>query len=121
MTRAALRAAVAAASALLIAGCASDGADPGPVDESLISESPTPAPGGGGLDESVEVPDVTDEVLVDAQAEILRAGLQHEEVDADGEPVVVEDPADYVVVDQEPADGTVDPQSPVILTVEPRD
>lgn len=122
-TSAVRRAVVAAAAAgtLLLAGCADDGADVDTTDEELMDETPTDAPGASGQTGPVDVPDVTRLILETAEGNLLRAGLEAEVVDTDGEPVVVEDPTGYRVVDQDPAEGTLDPGSPVILTVEVRE
>ena len=113
MTRSTMRtvsAALAVAATLLVAGCSSDDADSGTQAQEEVDPN---AP--------VEVPDVTNLILMTAQDTVEAKGLVVEVVDEAGDPVTVDDPSTYTVADQDPIEGTVDPGSTVTLTVEPRD
>jgi len=121
MTRSTMRtvsAALAVAATLFVAGCSSDGEES---TETESAETETPA-AQEEVDPNapVEVPDVTNLILVTAQDTVEAKGLVVEVVDESGEAVTVDDPSTFTVADQDPIEGTVDPGSTVTLTVEPR-
>jgi ABC-type Fe3+-hydroxamate transport system substrate-binding protein len=109
--------ALAVAVSLLVAGCSTD-AEPEAAPETTASETPeeqAQEPAG-----PTEVPDVTLLILETALGNLMRAGLEVETVDADGQPVTVDDATAYKVVAQDPEEGVVEPGQTVTLTVEPR-
>jgi hypothetical protein len=108
---------LAAAAALLVAGCTAN-AETEP-DTEATAEATAPAEETDPT-APVEVPDVTNLILDTAEGNLMRVGLEAEVVDAEGAAVTVDDATAFVVRAQEPADGTVDPGSTVTLTVELR-
>lgn len=82
---------------------------------------PTEAPEQDESDEGpVRVPNVTVLILETAQGNLMLAGLEAEVVDESGDPIEVDDPVAYQVVEQDPAEGELERGETVTLTVRPR-